>query len=309
VASPFHDGEQAVQERLGVRERVENMGQRLVRDVMPDQHREFFGDLPFLIVSSRDDTGALWASLLTGVAGFVRSPTARRLLVTASPLPGDPLAQNLRVGAPLGALGIELPTRRRNRANGRLRSVAAGGFELEVEQSFGNCKQYIQARAGEFTPAERVAPPTIELAALSPEALAILSRSDTTFLATGSREPERGHTQGLDVSHRGGLPGFIRAVATPAGTRLTLPDYYGNFMFNSFGNLEVNPRAGLLVLDFEGGRVLSLTGEARVLWTSAALPDFPGAERLLEFDVKGGFSWQAVLRGWSPPEYARELRP
>jgi predicted pyridoxine 5'-phosphate oxidase superfamily flavin-nucleotide-binding protein len=306
--SPFHEGERAVQSRIGVRERIEQTGRRIVRDSMPAEHREFFEDLPFLLVGSADLAGGVWASLLVGEPGFVRAPTPNRLQVQARPLPGDPLAQGLRVGAPLGLLGIELSTRRRNRANGHVAGVGNGEFELDVDQSFGNCKQYIQARAGSFAEPAAVRPPTREEAQLSAEALGVLARADTTFIATSSRDAERGGAEGVDVSHRGGRPGFISARMHDGTTLLTLPDFSGNFMFNTFGNLEVNPRAGFLALDFESGAVLSLSGSARVIWDGSAVEAFEGAERLLEFRPESGRLWRRVLAEWSEPQPSPNLR-
>ncbi len=308
AASPFHEGEQQVQARVGVRERVEHLGRNLVRDFMPDEHREFFEGLPFLVVGSADAQGSLWASLLPGEPGFVQAPGARRLLVRAEPLPGDPLAGNLLLGAPLGLLGIELSTRRRNRVNGRIAQLKGHAFELSVEQAFGNCKQYIQTRTGAFTEPSARALPALEGAMLSAEALALLARTDTAFIATSSGQAARGGVEGVDVSHRGGRPGFVRAELVDGATHLTLPDFYGNFMFNTFGNLEVNPRAGFLALDFESGGVLSLTGSARVIWDGPAVQAFQGAERLLELQVKCGWFWRGLLRGWSAAEPSPQLR-
>lgn len=298
TGSPFHEGEQRAQERVGVRERIERMGRGMVRDFMSDEHREFFEDLPFLLVGSADAGGQVWASLLIGDPGFVRAPSAQRLRVLAQPLPADPLAGNLQVQAPLALLGIELATRRRNRANGRIVRVADGAFELAIEQSFGNCKQYIHSRAGAFAAPQARSAPTAEGAQLSPEARQILANTDTSFIATSSRHAERGGNEGMDVSHRGGPPGFIRAESRDGITCLTLPDYYGNFMFNSFGNLEVNPHAGLLALDFASGSVLSLTGTARVSWDDPRVGELENAERLLEIQVRAGWLWRGILQGW-----------
>jgi uncharacterized protein len=306
--SPCHEGEQTVQARLGVRERIEQTARRIVRDFMPDEHRQFFEDLPFLVVGSADTADALWASLLVGDPGFIASPSERRLAVRSAPLLGDPLTHNLKDGAPLGLLGIELPTRRRNRANGHVERAEPGYFEVAVDQSFGNCKQYIQARAGAFTPEALRTAPTSESAALSDDALSVLARTDTTFIATASRHAKQGGAQGLDVSHRGGRPGFIRAELVEDTTVLTLPDFSGNFMFNTFGNLEVNPRAGFLALDFDAGALLSLTGVARVIWTGPAVQTFEGAERLLEFRTQAGWLWRGIFEQWSAPELSPHLR-
>lgn len=304
--SPFHAGERAVQERLGVRERVDKMAGG-VRDFMPDQHREFFETLPFMITASAGSDGSLWASLLLGEPGFARAPTPERLELRPELLPGDPLRENLRAGAPLGLLGIELSTRRRNRVNGTITQYDERGVQLSVDQSFGNCKRYIQARSGRFASPAELASPRVEAATLSAEALRILESTDTTFIATSSREAARRGSEGLDVSHRGGLPGFVRAETSSTGTRLTLPDYHGNFLFNSFGNLEVNPRAGFLALDFEAGAVLSLSGRAHVLWDEPEIADFAGAERLLRFEVEQGRLWSGVRRDFSPPDWSPQL--
>jgi uncharacterized protein len=305
--SPFHAGEQAVQTRIGVRDRIEKMGQNVVRDFMPEQHREFFEAQPFMIVGSADADGAVWASLLLGEPGFVRAPSPRRLRIEAVPLPGDPLSQSLRPGAPLGMLGIELATRRRNRVNGAIDRVEGDVVEFAVDQSFGNCKQYIQARSGSFARRGQRAAPSIEAEILSSEARQLLAKTDTTFIATSSLEATRRGNEGLDVSHRGGLPGFIVAEEAGGATSLTLPDYYGNFMFNTFGNLEVNPRAGLLALDFESGSVLSLSGRAAVVWEGPEVEAVAQAERLLKFRVEQGRLWKGVLLGWSPAEWSSHL--
>jgi predicted pyridoxine 5'-phosphate oxidase superfamily flavin-nucleotide-binding protein len=307
TTSPFHEGERAVQERIGVRARMEKTGARMVRDFMPDEHREFFEDLPFVVVASAERSGAIWASLLPGEPGFVKSPSPRSLLVQIAALPGDPLASNIAPGAPLGLLGIELSTRRRNRVNGLVSRASAASFELKVDQSFGNCKQYIQSRVGLFaSPAARRAPKR-ESASLSSEAQQLLARTDTSFIASSSQSAARGGSEGLDVSHRGGLPGFIHVEQQDGTSLLTLPDYYGNFMFNTFGNLELNPRAGLLALDFETGAVLSLSGSANVIWSGPELAAFEGAERLLQFRVDTGLLWSGVLLDWSPPQWSRQL--
>jgi predicted pyridoxine 5'-phosphate oxidase superfamily flavin-nucleotide-binding protein len=279
----------------------------MLRDSMPEQHREFFEALPFLVVGSRDAAGAVWASLLIGEPGFVKAPSARRLGAEAAPLPGDPLQASLKVGRPLGLLGIELFTRRRNRVNGQILSAAPTGFELAVEQSFGNCKQYIQARAGVFSLPGSIGSPRLLGARLAAAEIASIERADTTFIASSSPAPQRGGREGVDVSHRGGLPGFIRATQTDAATLITLPDYSGNFMFNTLGNIEVSPRVGFLVLDFAGDVLISLSGRARVIWQGPEVAAVPGAERLLEVQVEQGLLWRGLMGEWSAPEISPQL--
>lgn len=309
--SPYHAGEQAAQARAGVRERAERAGRKMIRDFMPDQHRTFFEALPFLVLGSIDDDGRPWASLLAGPPGFVTSPDARHLHVAARPSADDPLAANLAAGAAVGILGIDLATRRRNRMNGMLRHVTADGFSVEVAQSFGNCPQYIQRRAPEAV-AAAAAPrgrAAQESAALSPRARALVAGADTFFIATASARAATGATgEGADVSHRGGRPGFVRVETRGGASVLTAPDFRGNAAFNTIGNIAVNPRAGLVFVDFATGDALLVTGAAEVIWDGPELAAFAGAERLLRVTVSRGL-WveRALPFRWSAPEFARQL--
>ncbi|HYP97146.1 MAG TPA: pyridoxamine 5'-phosphate oxidase family protein [Polyangiaceae bacterium] len=297
-SSPFHAGEQEVQRRLGVRDQIERAGRNMLRDHMPDQHRELFVSLPMLVVGSVNANGRLWASILGGKPGFVDSPSPKLLKVTTQPVPGDPLSEQLAVGNPLGLLGIQLETRRRNRANGRIVARDERSFTVEVEQSFGNCKQYIQAREPTFDARLLGSAGAVvaESERLSAKASELLARADTFFIATASASAASGKDgEGVDVSHRGGRPGFVRVGEGSHGTRLTVPDFRGNFIFNTFGNLEVNPRAGIVCPDFRTGDVLSLTGTARVIWEGEELDAFEGAHRLLSFDVESGVLLERAL--------------
>lgn len=296
--SPFHAGEQQVQRRVGVRDQIERAGRNMIREHLPDQHRALFEALPLLVVGSMDAAGKVWASLLSGEPGFIRSPSPETLRVRAEPAPGDPLLGQLRVGAPLGLLGIQLETRRRNRANGHIVSREPDGFSVRIEQSFGNCKQYIQAREPRYDSSlvGKGAAPSTEGSFLSERARRLLGRTDTFFIATASASALRAEPgEGVDVSHRGGRAGFVRVEDRAQATRLTSPDFRGNFMFNTIGNLEVNPHAGIVCADFQTGDVLQLTGTAAVIWDSAELDSFEGADRLLTFQVDSGVYLERAL--------------
>lgn len=285
-APAFHAGERQVQARAGVQERMEQIGPRVIRDHMPDQHRAFFSQLPFLIAGTVDHTGQPWASPLAAPPGFIQSPNPTQLVVNAQPLPGDPLADTLATGAHIGLLGIEPHTRRRNRLNGVVSNLGASGFSVQVRQSFGNCPQYIQAREASYVSRLALTEPAVHHSGeLDTAARRLIAAADTFFIATayaGNRQ-EAGRAAGVDVSHRGGKPGFVRVDAD--GT-LTVPDFLGNFFFNTLGNIAVNPRAGLLFLDFEKGDLLYLAVTAEIVWEGAELARFAGAQRLLRFTVR-----------------------
>src|SRR5690349_7256204 len=205
-SSPWHKGERALHERIGLADKLERAGRISLRDAMPDQHRVFFAQLPFILVGSVDDQGWPWASLLAGRPGFVSSPDPRRLDIDVMPVPGDPLLAALKPGARIGVLGIELPTRRRNRMNGRVIAAGEAGFSIAVDLSFGNCPQYIHQR--DYLAFRPVATPRREtFQGLAADARTLIEISDTFFIA--SFAPGDGPNHGVDVSHRGGPAGFL----------------------------------------------------------------------------------------------------
>jgi predicted pyridoxine 5'-phosphate oxidase superfamily flavin-nucleotide-binding protein len=281
--SPFHAGEQAVQARLGVRARMEEIGQRVIRNAMPMQHRELFAQLPFLVVGAADPAGQLQASVLAGPPGFVQSPDDTHLEIDALPPAGDPLAAALQPGSTVGLLGIELPTRRRNRANGRVVERNERGLRVRIEQSFGNCPKYIQRRElAALGSADAPRPPVRHADRLDDAVFALVRRADTFFIA--SHAPGSQPNAGCDVSHRGGLPGFVQA--DDAGRTLTWPDYLGNAFFNTLGNLAANGEAALVFPDFETGGLLHVNGHAGIVWDGPQVRAFPGAQQVLRLQVR-----------------------
>ena len=304
AASPFHSGELAVQARAGSRERMAQIGRRVIRSAMPLQHREFFALLPFVVLGAVDDAGQPWATLLAGpAAGFVTSPDDTHLRVDALPPDGDPLRPLLQDDAPLALLGIELPTRRRNRANGRVVDAGTAGFGLHVLQSFGNCPKYIQRRELQQR-AETLPGATRRAHRLDADAVELMRRADTFFIATHAAGG--GPAAGSDVSHRGGRPGFVRA--SDDGLALTWPDLPGNTYFNTLGNLVVEPRAGLVFPDFASGDLLHVAGRAEIVWDGPELAQIAGAERLVRLYVDQVVYRRAALPlRWSQTEEPPEL--
>jgi ferredoxin-NADP reductase/predicted pyridoxine 5'-phosphate oxidase superfamily flavin-nucleotide-binding protein len=279
--SPFHAGEQWVQERLGVRS-IEDWARQVVRPYLPEQHRAFHTSLPFLVAAARDARGRPWATLLTGPEGFVTSPDPRSLAIAARPAAGDALEDALVDGADLGLLGIEFSTRRRNRLNGRIARDGRGTLICAVGQSFGNCPQYIHERQWRHEYDEQPGRP-VRGQRLTAAQRAWIEAADTLFIASGFRGTGESASFGMDASHRGGSPGF---VTVESATRLSFPDYAGNDHFNTIGNLVLDPRAGLLFVDFGTGSLLQLTGRATIDWDSEAVTQMPGAQRLVRFEIE-----------------------
>jgi predicted pyridoxine 5'-phosphate oxidase superfamily flavin-nucleotide-binding protein len=309
--SPWHAGERQLQQSAGVAERMEVIGAKVIRDHLPEQHRAFYELLPYLVVGAVDAQGLPWATLLEGSPGFVYSPDPYRLRIDSQPAVGDPAAAGLKSGAAVGLLGIDLNTRRRNRMNGIVASAGADGFAVEVVHTFGNCPKYIQLRAVDpGASGRRPAEGAVQRAnSLDDAARAVIRNADTFFVASYVDLEGDAAKRSVDVSHRGGNTGFVRVD----GDVLTIPDFTGNSFFNTLGNLQVNPVAGLLFVDFASGDVLQVVGRAEVILGGAELATFEGAERLWRVTVEQVVRREAALalrwqfEGFSP--YSLPLGP
>lgn len=303
--SPFHIGEKEMQTRVGKREAMEQFGRRVITTSMPDQHRDFYAQLPFFVVGNVNNEGWPWVSILSAKPGFLNSPDPKILNINAKPVLNDPLHDSIKLGTPLGMLGIELGTRRRNRLNARVSEVKENSFAVEVDQAFGNCPQYIQIRSVDFVrdPQQLSKDNNVtKFTELDAAAIEMISTADTFFVSSFLPIKEDAVKEGVDVSHRGGSPGFIKVE----GNTLTIPDYPGNYHFNTLGNFLLNPKAGITFIDFETGDLLMLTGSVELLdGTEEEIVSFKGAERGWRFTLEHGLrltnalSFRSTLKEYS----------
>lgn len=265
----FHRGEKSVQEKAGVRERAAKVG-RIVGTAVDADAAWFLEQQVFVVLASVDAQGRPWASPMTGAPGIVKVEDETTVTIGGVIGATDPVIENLRTPGPLAVLAIDFATRSRYRVNGVGESEARGRIRLAVREAFGNCPKYIQLRhleaAGETAPAV-----VSDAPALSADQRGFLAAADTFFIATCA-------SGGADASHRGGRPGFVTVEADGS---LVIPDYTGNNMFQTLGNIELTPAAGLLFVDFESGRALQLTGAASIDWDREHAAAIPGAHRLL----------------------------
>jgi predicted pyridoxine 5'-phosphate oxidase superfamily flavin-nucleotide-binding protein len=259
----FHTGELAVQQRAGAREEAARISPMLEHPELRAGMVVFLADRTFAAITARDADGRLWSSPLSGPPGFLEAVGPTTLAIHTRLPEGDPL-HGLPAGQQAGLTVVELAERRRVRVNGTLTAVDGDTLVIEVEQAYGNCPKYIHQRV--LTHDGPGQGDVRRDAVLSPADAAMIRAADTFFL--GTTNPERGS----DASHRGGTPGFVRVE----GDRLWWPDYPGNNLFNSFGNLAVNPEASLLFFDFGTGRTLQLSGTAEVDWDAAGRPGDDG---------------------------------
>jgi predicted pyridoxine 5'-phosphate oxidase superfamily flavin-nucleotide-binding protein len=268
----YHEGELAVQHQAGVTAEAARLSGMLAPAELRGGLVRFLADRTFAVLTARGGDGLLWISPLSGPPGFLEAAGPAALSVRARPSPGDPLRE-LAAPQPVGVLAIEFATRRRVRVNGTLRAASSEGLLIDVDQAYGNCPQYIQQRA--LAPAAARHRPLVRMGdRLEPQDEALIRQRDTFFI--GSTHPSRGR----DASHRGGPAGFVRVH----DGRLWWPDYAGNSMFNTLGNLAVDPAAALLFPDFSTGRTLQLSGTATVEWTAPGAPgDDDGTGRRVHF--------------------------
>ena len=267
----YHAGELAVQRRMGQAEIAARVG-RMIRTEIPAAAAAFLSEQPMIVLAATDDAGRVWASLVTGPAGFVHAEDDQTITVDALPVPGDPLHDVLRrPGRQVGMIAIEPQTRRRMRVNGSVQPTAAG-LSIHPDQVYSNCPKYISRR--HIDEVADVASPAVVRRAdvLDARTQQIVARADTFFI--GSADPEGN----ADASHRGGNPGFLQVLSP---NRLRWPDYRGNSMFMTLGNISANPRCGLLIPDWETGTTLQLTGTAEIVWDGGVA----GSQCSVEFTV------------------------
>lgn len=265
----YHPGELAVQRRLGQSDIAARLS-RMVRDEIPDAAAEFLADQPMVVLAAADDTGRIWTGLVTGPPGFVHV-TDEQIAVDALPVTGDPLREVLTGQTHrVGMIAVQPQTRRRMRVNGVAVPTGAG-LLIQPDQVYSNCPKYISRRHIEGV----VSAPDRHVRhhgdTLDARAQQIIAAADTFFIGSADTE---GNT---DASHRGGNPGFLQVLSP---TRLRWPDYRGNSMFMTLGNISANPRAGLLIPDWDTGTTLQLTGTAEIIWQSE-----PDAQCSIEFTV------------------------
>lgn len=271
----YHAGELAVQARAGVQDEAQRLA-KMIGSVIQPAAQEFLKHQQFAIAATVEENGRVWASLLTGEPGFIQPLSEQMVRIDATPISGDPLRENLLFRDEIGILVIDLANRRRLRLNGKAQ-VQPDGLCAYTKQVYFNCPKYIQLRHLEASVTEAYEVNGIQRSkTLTEEQQRWIAQADTFFIA--SFHPEGG----ADASHRGGNPGFVRVVNAK---ELVFPDYSGNNMFQTLGNISVHPHTGLLFIDFETGSTLQLTGKASVVWDAERIAEFSGAQRLVTFQM------------------------
>jgi len=279
IPDVFHIGERAVQARADVPDTWLKQTESFVRPEMPQQHRDFFESLPLLFLALLDRTGRPWCVPAFGAQGFVVSPAPDLLELRGTPVLSGELDLDRSAGASVGIVGIDLDSRRRNRMNGRVQHTSDGAMTIQVDQSFGNCPQYIQTRAMAAASDEPKPASRRRTTLRDPEIRRMVEAADTFFIASRAAGSLAGGSAGIDASHRGGRPGFLGINDDDS---LSFPDFSGNRFFNTLGNIESDGRVSLFIPDFGNGDAVLMTGRGAIDWNSALVGSFEGAERIVD---------------------------
>lgn len=301
----FHRGEIAIQSMAQVREEAASLD-RLIGNTVSPAAQALLSTQSFAIAASVDQQNRVWASLLSGEPGFVKVLDFHTVQVHCLPTISDPLFQNLLVHSQIGILVIDLENRRRLRLNGKARlqadsSLSTGEGQntitIQLQEVFFNCPKYIQTRHQTAINQKPLAPLSSSTrVSLNSTDQQWIATADTFFIASFYADT------GADASHRGGFPGFVQILSP---NQLVFPDYVGNNMFQTLGNLAVNPQTGLLFIDFEQGHTLQLTGKSKIIWEKEQLSQINGAQRLIEFTIEQVLETQnATPFRWQFGEYS-----
>jgi predicted pyridoxine 5'-phosphate oxidase superfamily flavin-nucleotide-binding protein len=268
----YHPGELAVQRQMGQADFAERV-ERIIRSAIPPRAATFLAEQPMIVVAAADEAGRMWTSLIVGSPGFTHADDARTITVDALPVPGDPLADALRKPRRIGMIALQPQHRRRMRVNG-IAHPDGHGMRIHTDQVYSNCPKYISRRHIEGVRMGGGLPQVLRATALDDRQRRAIAGVDTFFIGSADAQGN------ADASHRGGNPGFLQVLSP---TRLRWPDYRGNSMFMTLGNLHENPQCGLLVPDWRNGTTLQLTGTAEIDWDETAFA--PGAQCSVDFTV------------------------
>lgn len=278
---PWHEGEEKVQRLLHVPQR-----DNPTTPYLSPGAGFLVQQAPLLALGTLDFEGRPWSTVWGGTEGFA-APVAESSigLRTQIDTKYDPVAQALLgnwddhsdnyLGKMVSGLAIDLEHRRRVKLYGRMESGSmshadSGQAQLvvHIEESMGNCPKYLNKK--HIVPAKPEPTLISDQPQLIPAAVELLARADTMFVSSS-----RG-TINMDTNIRGGPPGFVRVQSNESsGAVLIYPEYSGNRLYQTLGNLHITPLAGYVVPDFENGNVLYLTGRTELLVGKAASAVLP----------------------------------
>ncbi|OOF99104.1 hypothetical protein ASPCADRAFT_394411 [Aspergillus carbonarius ITEM 5010] len=278
--TPFHDGEKKMHSLL----RVPPQDNPTVPSIS-------FGaayllrTAPLLAMGSVDREGRPWSTVWGGESGFA-NPITQSTVEVKTPVDSsyDPVVEALLHDFTNGpakmwsGLTIDLETRRRAKLYGRriagsldhgnqyfaVKEMPVSGhagiahLTVHIDASLGNCPKYLNRKHIIPTlPAPRLISNSPQIPS---EAVSLLEHADCLFVSSCHGDID------MDTNIRGGPPGFVRLVSNaPNGAVFAYPEYSGNRLYQTLGNLQANPLAGYVFPDFDCGDALYVTGQTQIL--------------------------------------------
>lgn len=297
----FHAGEAQLQAESGVdTAEYDRMADEPFRPELNSSEVKFVGGRTFSIAGSLDRDGRPWASALFGPSGELFT-VEDLTTITVKPrlVAGDPLFDNVASTGEMGILYFNPSIRRRAKSLGHGTIQPDGTIRYRMHRMFGLCTKYIFRRSHEIAVAsgtETAGSPSAARRELSAADRTQLALTDTIFLASHSDQ------HGTDPTHRGGPPGFVTVIDDAT---VSIPDYVGNGMFQTLGNLLLDDRIGVLSIDFATGRILQFTGHGSI---RASDPDDEFSTRTLVITIDEVRSTTADIGAWTDIE-AFDLQP
>ncbi|UQC73560.1 oxidoreductase FAD-binding domain-containing protein [Colletotrichum lupini] len=238
-------------------------------------------------------------------------------------------------GKLVSGLAIDLTTRDRVKFGGRMvagavtvpsdgiaaaedRSSSSSSevqIAVHVEESLGNCPKYLNKK--DVIPRASLVKGRVERELpLSEEAVKVVRGADMLFLTSGHEEggDDGGSGSSMDTNHRGGSRGFVRVARNDeGGVEIVYPEFSGNRLYQTLGNLKLNPLVGIAIPDFETSDVLYLTGSASILVGQDAAAYLPRTKLAVKITVSAAVFVQSGLpfsgTPLEPSPYNPPVRP
>ena len=296
----FHEGEVVLQSEAGVDSAAfEAMAQQAMVPGLHPREAEFVNERTFAVATTIDRDGRPWSSPMFGSSDRplfgVHDPIT--IAVGAQQAPGDPMLTNIADTNQLGVLFFDPSYRRRIKSIGHA-AVVNDEVTYVLDRSFGICNKYIYKRNHVVAETASTAsqPTATPDSSLDDQSITQLATADTAFLASYHE------VNGADPTHRGGPAGFVTVVDEKT---LSIPDYMGNGMFNTLGNLRIDDRIGFMTVDFASGRTIHVTGRGAVHPSSA---NDEMSERTLIIEIESVLVTNANQGAWVDVE-AFPIRP
>ncbi|MCJ1351039.1 MAG: hypothetical protein MMC33_001021 [Icmadophila ericetorum] len=301
----FHDGEKRMRSLLQV-----PPGENPTSDFLTPQAAFSLQNYPLLAIGTLDALQRPWTTIWGGEPGFARPLSSSIVGIKTLVDPRfDPVVEALVGGRQDGevvkeegqgrlfaGLTIDLMKRKRVKLGGRMVAGALGQIKshpwkenakiaqvqlvFNIQESLGNCPKYLNKK--EIT-ASLPEPVLIsDSLPLPNEAIKLLDKADMFFVSSSD------HEFSMDTNHRGGPPGFVRVLENGAsGVTLVYPEYSGNRLYQTLGNLQTTPKAGFVIPDFDTGDVLYITGDTSIHIGSKAASLLPHSNVVIEIKATG----------------------